>query len=355
MEPSKRLDIHLSIPLSFSPLPDRLRSWLPSRGNVLFTLMICILFFFATSANARQLFAQTSSSTGTIAYQGRLADSGGQPLTGTYPMVFRLYNSASNGTPLWEEQWTASNSVAISDGLFNVMLGSLTPISQATLTGNSSLWLGISVGSDSEMTPRVQLGSVPFAFQALTVPDGAITSAKLANGSVSQAKLGADVSLVPPDGSINTAKLADGAITAGKINLQSGTSCVQSNPATIVMPGNYQEPTPIIPELRLDFNLSQPSKVLIWIQGNALMDDGANIDEVGVGFYVDNIRQTYAIHYTDDNFWWNINGQRILDLDAGAHFVDVHANSGSAGTLKITGASTSSMKTCIYFLVISSK
>jgi hypothetical protein len=79
------------------------------------------------------------------------------------------------------------------------------------------LWLGITVGTDDEMTPRVQLGSVPFAVQALTVPDGSITTAKIADGAVTQAKLGSDVSLVPPDGSITTAKIADGAVTTTKI------------------------------------------------------------------------------------------------------------------------------------------
>ncbi len=84
------------------------------------------------------------------------------------------------GSPLWEEQWTGANSVQVSDGLFNVMLGSVNPIGQAVITGNSNLFLGITVGTDSEMSPRVQLGSVPFATQALTVPDGSITTAKLA-------------------------------------------------------------------------------------------------------------------------------------------------------------------------------
>jgi hypothetical protein len=59
------------------------------------------------------------------------------------------------------------------------MLGSLTPIPTSLVTDHASLFLGITVGTDDEMTPRVQLGSVPFAVQALTVPDGSITSAKL--------------------------------------------------------------------------------------------------------------------------------------------------------------------------------
>lgn len=61
------------------------------------------------------------------------------------------------------------------------------------ITGNNNLFLGITVGTDSEMSPRVQLGSVPFATQALTVPDGSITTAKLADGAVTGAKLAGGV------------------------------------------------------------------------------------------------------------------------------------------------------------------
>lgn len=133
-----------------------------------------------------------ASSASTIAYQGRLADSAGSPLTGTYNMIFRLYSASSGGTPLWEEQWTGSNGVRVSDGLFNVMLGSLTQIPQAVVTGQYQLFLGITVGTDDEMAPRVQLGSVPFATQALTVPDGSVSTAKIADGSshASQARNG---------------------------------------------------------------------------------------------------------------------------------------------------------------------
>jgi hypothetical protein len=47
------------------------------------------------------------------------------------------------------------------------------------------------VGSDAEMTPRKQLGSVSYAFQAITVPDGSITTAKLnVNADVDMAGFG---------------------------------------------------------------------------------------------------------------------------------------------------------------------
>lgn len=167
-----------------SACPKRLFRWLPPTfGTVIFTLLVIGGLVWAQSVGAISLGTPNavSTSTGTLAYQGRLATSSGQPLTQTVNMSFRLYNAASGGTSLWTEQWTGASSVQVSDGLFNVMLGSLTPIPQTVLTGNSNLFLGITVGTDGEMTPRVQLGSVPFATQALTVPDGSITTVKLAN------------------------------------------------------------------------------------------------------------------------------------------------------------------------------
>jgi hypothetical protein len=46
---------------------------------------------------------------------------------------------------------------------------------------------------------------------------------------VTQAKLGADVSLTPPDGSITTAKIADGAVTAPKLSLTDSFTVRQGN------------------------------------------------------------------------------------------------------------------------------
>ena len=193
-------EVRIRVPWpTFRVSQDTLSAWLPSRGNVLFTLVMIAVLLWAQSAGAVPFRAESATSTGTIAYQGRLADSSGNPLTQTLAMSFRLYSAVTGGTPLWTEQWSGSNGVKVSDGLFNVMLGSLTPIAQSVITGNANLFLGITVGTDDEMSPRVQLGSVPFAVQALTVPDGSITTAKLA----------ADVSLVPPAGSITPDKLSD--------------------------------------------------------------------------------------------------------------------------------------------------
>lgn len=191
--------------------------WLPTPGTIIFVVLALAALLWGQSVGAFSLVDSSANSTGTIAYQGRLADAGGNPLTSTLNMSFRLYGTATGGASLWTEQWTGSNGVQVSDGLFNVMLGSLTPIPQNVITGNPTLFLGITVGTDDEMAPRVQLGSVPFAVQALTVPDSSITTSKLTDKSVTQAKLGSDVNLIPPDGSITTAKIANSSVTGQKV------------------------------------------------------------------------------------------------------------------------------------------
>ncbi len=224
---------HFSFDVWWPGVPGNWRTWLPSRGNVLFTIVMIGLLIAAQSAGAlplgRPQATPLAAATSTIAYQGRLADADGNPLTDTVNMIFRLYDVPTGGTPLWEEQWTGSNGVRVSDGLFNVMLGSLTPIPQAVITGNNNLFLGITAGTDDEMQPRVQLGSVPFAVQALTIPDGSVTTAKIADGAVTQAKLSSDVSLIPSTDSITTTMIADGAVTAPKLSLPDGFTVRQGS------------------------------------------------------------------------------------------------------------------------------
>lgn len=252
---------------AFNQQPGRyLYRWLPTPGNVLFTLLVIGSLLWAQNAGAITLGAPlaTTTSTAGISYQGRIADKNGAPLTQTVNMIFRLYAAASGGSPLWDEQWTGANSVQVSDGLFNVMLGSLTPIPQNVITTNSNLFLGITVGTDSEMSPRVQLGSVPFAIQALTVPDKSITKAKLA----------ADVNIEAPDGSITTAKLADGAATG--FWYVKGTSDASTNSTS----------SALLPEMSLDI-VTTGKPVEIQFDTGFMVSGDATVGYVSFGLWID--------------------------------------------------------------------
>ena len=120
-------------------------------------LLIVILVLGFTSA-AGVTRAEVSDK---IPVGGLLTDLDGQALDGDYDMAFGLYESATGGTAIWSEV----NQVTVDDGLFSVQLGSITTIDFLDLIEASDLWLGITVGADSE-ADRIPIGTVPYAMEA---------------------------------------------------------------------------------------------------------------------------------------------------------------------------------------------
>jgi len=332
------MEIHeYNFKVRFPKLKFSFRNWLPTRGNVLFTVLLALTLLIANRAGALSLSTPSVASTTTIPYQGRLANADGSSFTGLQSMIFHLYAVPTGGTPLWTETWSGGTSVQVTDGLFSVLLGSQNTGLTSVVQGNSQLWLGIEVGTDAEMSPRVQLGSAAYAMQALTVSDASIGTAKLADGAVTTAKLA--------DGSISTPKLSNGSVTSEKLGLNSGVSCLNS-PVIVSSPGQWERA--FVPGLALTITLTQASKVLIWMNGL-----GRTItDSSGENFvlYLDN--QDYIISHQlySGTDYLNIEGQRLADLSSGVHTMSFEVNTGTAAMAEIGGSAT--MKTCINYLVV---
>jgi hypothetical protein len=111
----------------------------------------------------------------TISYQGYLADSSGSPVNGTVQMLFALYSSQSTtAVPLWSE---THQNVQVSQGRYSVVLGngSPTPV-PINLPFDVPYYLGVKVGSDTEMTPRLPLTSMGYAYRAAQA-EGLISTA----------------------------------------------------------------------------------------------------------------------------------------------------------------------------------
>ena len=98
-----------------------------------------------------------------IAYQGVLSETAGGPLVGEHTLTFRLYNTESGGSKLWEEAHRV-NLLKEDDGTFSITLGSVTTF--GTLDFNQPLWISIEVDGDGEMTPRLRLTAVGYAINA---------------------------------------------------------------------------------------------------------------------------------------------------------------------------------------------
>jgi len=111
-----------------------------------------------------------------INYSGTLTDKSGAPVTGTFSVVFSIYAAPAGGTALWTERWdTTTTQITVISGVFNVMLGYYTPLPPTFFADNPTTYLGIKVGTDSEMTPRQQITSVGYAFNAGNgVPKGGV-------------------------------------------------------------------------------------------------------------------------------------------------------------------------------------
>lgn len=98
----------------------------------------------------------------TINYQGNLTNLGGTPISSAVVMTFRLYNVASGGAALWTE---TQLSVNVANGIFDAVLGSVTPL---TLPFDVPYWLTVAINSDGEMSPRRPLTASPYALRAAT-------------------------------------------------------------------------------------------------------------------------------------------------------------------------------------------
>lgn len=172
------------------------------RGLLMVTLTVVLL----STAAARRANAVSTAFT----YQGQLQMFGG-PVSATCSMQFKLYDvSAGSESPIG---YYGPIAVPVSGGLFSVPLDF-----PAIAFNGGDRWLEISVdcpggGGLTVLSPRQQLTASPYALfanSAGSVPDSAVTSAKIADGTIATADLA--------DGAITSAKIANGTISDADID-----------------------------------------------------------------------------------------------------------------------------------------
>jgi hypothetical protein len=126
-------------------------------------VVICSLLVLA--AGLQTVRAQGTSA---FTYQGQLELPTG-PATGTYQMVFRIYDAPTAGGL---RRGPLTNSVVVSNGLFTTQLDF-----GGNLNGTASFWLEIgvrtngSVAAHTLLAPRHRLTPVPYSIYAMTAGD----------------------------------------------------------------------------------------------------------------------------------------------------------------------------------------
>jgi hypothetical protein len=112
--------------------------------------------------------------------QGTLREMAGNLVNDTRSVTFRLYGEDSGGTAFY----TVTKDVSFTNGQFVVYLGDQgdDELNPADFEGLPQVWLGIEVSPETvEMTPRVRLGTSPFALYAAMC--GEAQTAQQANAS----------------------------------------------------------------------------------------------------------------------------------------------------------------------------
>ena len=169
------------------------------------------ILFLALTLTLTLVFSAYAAVPQTINYQGYLTNAAGDPVNGTVSIVLSIYNVNSGGAALWSE----TQSVAVNNGLYSVILGSVTPIN---LSFDAQYYLGVKVGTDAEMTPRQVLTSVGYSYKANSADNADTVDGSHASAfATSSHSHDADYVNEGEVNSVNTSMIQNGAVTDGKI------------------------------------------------------------------------------------------------------------------------------------------
>jgi hypothetical protein len=125
-----------------------------------------------------------------INYEGFLKDSAGTPISGSLSATFNIYPALTGGAAIW----TSVQTLTVDSGIYSANL-SFTASDFSTVFDGSTRYLGIVIGTGSEMTPRLPIISVPYAYKS-EVSDNASQV-----NSISASRTAAASSLYPLDAS----------------------------------------------------------------------------------------------------------------------------------------------------------
>ena len=102
-----------------------------------------------------------------ISHQGRLLDASDAPLSGSYTIVYSIYDAPVGGTQLWLEDHVG---VVVADGLFTVQLGTSVPLTADIFAGSggggggtAGRYLQVQISGQPAIMPRTQLLSSPYS------------------------------------------------------------------------------------------------------------------------------------------------------------------------------------------------
>lgn len=172
-----------------------------------------------------------------INYQGRIVVNGTN-FEGAGLFKFALVNGDGSAT-YWSNDGSSvagaepalAVSLPVARGLYSVLLGNpavgnMSVLSATVFTNEDvrlRVWFNDGTKGSQVLSPDTRIAAVGYALMAANVPDGLITTAKIAGGAVTGEKIGTGAvgTVQLADTAVTGAKVADGAISSQRLALNS--------------------------------------------------------------------------------------------------------------------------------------
>jgi hypothetical protein len=162
----------------------------------------------------------------TILYQGILTDSLGAAVPdGTYFIRFVIWSDAISSEPAFEK-WNGNiQAIEVVGGLIESELGAspMPPLPPNLFDTDTSFYLGMTVGSGSELLPRIKFAAVPYSYKALIAD-----TSKFALGVAANSITGAQIL----DASVGLSKLSQDGAQSGNVIVWNGTQWTPASQQT---------------------------------------------------------------------------------------------------------------------------
>ena len=92
-------------------------------------------------------------------FQGFLSAPDGTPANGEHDILVAIYDGSTDGYLVWSQSQTTT----VVEGFIHILVGGdANPLDQSIFTG-VPLWLGITIDSGAELSPRTPISSVPYS------------------------------------------------------------------------------------------------------------------------------------------------------------------------------------------------
>jgi hypothetical protein len=134
---------------------------------------VCVAAVCASISQAR------ADAPGYLPIQGYLSDAQGKAVDGSVSITFSLYDAETDGTKLFEETQPVVN---VENGYFTAYLGEKATLDLDLFRDRPIVFVGILVSGDSEeLSPRLQLATVPYAAYSQHAGNAATLGGKAAS------------------------------------------------------------------------------------------------------------------------------------------------------------------------------